>query len=132
MNDIEIDNEYMVYDGPVVLRKSELNDWYCVEKHEDHHDHETGLVKTDYGYSWYCSERIADADVEGSSGEMVQMAMAVLAGEECEEARRCAVQVDAEKDRVYFWSPRNSMKKGSVKRDEAEAWAREVLKQFPI
>jgi hypothetical protein len=82
---------------------------------------------------WYVIEyadggSISDACVEGTKGEIIALAQAVLAGGE-EYFRRCSVSPTD--DGFVFSSPRNSEYSGDeIPRDVAVAWATATLEQF--
>lgn len=98
-------------------------------------DGEVGLkvvvVKSDLMSDWYlirCSSRFSDADVGGRASEMRNIAVAIERGVTA-EFYCCAV--DATRDPVRFWSPRNSNEHGKCSKEEAKALAkmiREIVK----
>lgn len=65
---------------------------------------------------------IADAGVEGSPDEMIEIAQAIRARSGVSFVR-CAVLVEAAHNKVRFWSPRNSSKDGVCTLAEADALA---------
>ena len=107
----------------IKLVKSEwLDDWYLIEKAE--HENKEWIEKTgDNCYSLRCSSRISDADVEGTSAEMLAIAGAIK--------KRGAVSfkraaVNCMGDKVEFWSPRNSTTPGTVTLAEADELAKQI------
>lgn len=92
-----------------------LDDWWLIERAE--HDSRVWVEPTKYGTALMCSSRVCDADIEGSPGEMLEIADAIERRGEF-HARRCAVHVRGAD--VHFWSPRNSMKHGVVNLEEAD------------
>lgn len=120
MNDEEID-------GSLVLRKSDwLEDWYTIERasHENVQRMEECPDLGPNAMSLYDSGRVSDACVEGSLAEMRGLAERIQTRGRY-YAKRCAV--DASRERVYFWSPRNSRSTGSVTHEVAEALAAQIL-----
>lgn len=107
----------------LTIRKSEaIDDWYVIERKV--HD---GRVWTEYDRNGdgtlMVSARFSDADVEGTSAEMLAIAEAIFASE-ATAFRRCAV--DARTPQVKFYSPRNSQRPGVVSDTDALALAREI------
>ena len=108
----------------LTIRKSDnLEDWYVIERAE--HDGRMWVRQDAPNVSSLMSSaRFSDADVEGTAAEMVALADAIEKRALGLDARRCAV--DARKDRVEFWSPRNSSTSGYCTIEEATALAREI------
>lgn len=99
-----------------------IPDWWVIELAE--HDGVEELRPTGpNSASWFSSARMSDADVEGTSAEMMAIAVAIELREYV-GFKRCAV--DASKEPVEFWSPRNSQRPGMVSRASAEALAKEI------
>ena len=111
----------------LTLRHCEdMGDWYVIERAE--HDGRHWLEPIDGGMSLQCSARFCDADVEGTSSEMLQIAQAIEERRE-ESFKRCAVTVFPIQDGtllVKFWSPRNSREPGQASLAEADALAAEI------
>lgn len=109
----------------LTLVPSCIDDWWVIQKAE--HDNKSWLEEREdqlgsYEFVMY-SHRFSDADVEGPSCEMLEIAQAI----ECTDSahfRRCAVSVVC--DRVFFWSPRNSQSSGECTLAEAEELAKEI------
>lgn len=73
-----------------------LGDWYRIEQVQYDKLNPSRLR---------CSIRFSDADVEGTSAEMLHLAEAIeRRWEYC--AERCAVRLDVA-GQLHFWSPRN-------------------------
>ena len=100
-------------------------DWWTIERaeHEDKH----WMRKTEYGQALMYSGRIADACVEGDSGDMREIAKGILTGEGYHGGRCC---VEIEGDLAFFHSPRNSQDRGSVSLDVAKALAKQIAKEL--
>lgn len=98
-------------------------DWFTIERAE--HDNEFGLEPTDDPdcHAVTYTGRISDADVEGSAEEMLSIAEAIEKRGSC-SFKRCAVSVEG--DIVRFRSPRNSMRSGIVRLEDADALAAEI------
>lgn len=96
-------------------------DWYVIERRD--HDGKTWFEPTSYGMAFRTSARFSDADVEGDADNMLGIAAAIERREGF-DAKRCAVAFDG--DRVFFWSPRNSMTRGEVTLADADALAVEI------
>jgi hypothetical protein len=90
-----------------------MGDWWIIERAE--HDGRQWFERTGPRSSMLmCSARISDADVEGTSEEMLAIAQAI---EEWEHVsfRRCAVDARGDKHKpVRLWSPRNSQVEAEV------------------
>jgi hypothetical protein len=112
----------------IVMEKSEwVDDWYLIVKVE--HDGEQWMEKTGPNtYQMMCSERISDADIEGSEKEMLQIAEGILNRSNVMGLRRCAVRFES--DGVHFWSPRNSRVDGVVSIEEADELAGQIIRYF--
>lgn len=112
----------------IVMEKSEwLCDWYLIVKAE--HDGRVWKEKTGpNSYRMMCSERISNADIEGSEKEMLQIAEGILNRSNVMGLRRCAVRF--EPDGVHFWSPRNSRVDGVVSIEEADELAGQIIRYF--
>lgn len=90
-----------------IIKSKHLDDWWLIERAE--HDGRHWLQSTAYGMAFMSSSRIGNADVEGSGGEMLAIAEAIVARKD-ESFTRCAVRFDGE--RVFFRSPRNTSEEG--------------------
>ena len=91
----------------LTMRKSEwLDDWYVIEKDEEPGEHREWDEPTKYGSRFVSSARLSDADCEGTSVEMLDIADAIERREE-RYHKRCAVTFDG-KGFAYFTSPRNT------------------------
>lgn len=83
-------------------------DWWIIERAE--HDGRTWMKDTGpNSLSLRCSSRFSDADVEGTAGEMREIARAIRSRGSF-SATRCSVRVDG--PRAIFCSPRNSREDG--------------------
>lgn len=98
----------------LVMRKSELPDWYVIEREEA-------------PGAYMHSARICDADVEGTAAEMKEIAKAILAAGSV-GFKRCAVRVNTAT--VSLWSPRNSRCPGEVPGDVAIDLAKRMLAEL--
>lgn len=109
----------------LILRKSDvLDDWYVIERAE--HDNRTWFEQTEPNVMVFrSSARISDADVEGTSAEMLEIAEAIKKRERT-WFKRCAVRVDG--CAAYFHSPRNSSTDGVVPLEDADELADEILR----
>ena len=107
----------------IKLVKSEcLEDWFLIEKAK--HENKEWIEKTgDDCYSFRCSSRISDADVEGTSAEMLAIAGAIKKRGAISFKR---VAVNCVGDKVELWSPRNSTKAGKVTLVEADELAKQI------
>jgi hypothetical protein len=107
----------------LTLRSSaEFDDWYLIERKE--HDGREWLEPTGpNSMSVRRSARISDADIEGTGDEMRAIARAITARADYSE-KRCAAEADGE--RVYLWSPRNSTRRAVVPFAIADALADEI------
>ena len=106
-----------------------MEDWFLIERAE--HDGSSWMEPYDFngsrGFSFMTSARITNADIEGTSGEMLDIAQAIRDRTEA-GARRCAVKVDG--DRAELWSPRNSSFRASVPLSVADALAEQIEKKL--
>lgn len=91
-------------DGPIFVRQGAYENWYVIECARPGQD-------------------VSNASVEGTADQMREIAAAIDARAFYSESR-CAV--DARRDPVLFWSPRNSTRTGAVPRHHAEALAAEI------
>lgn len=95
----------------LTLRKSDPDgdwDWWVIERAE--HDGRMWMEPTGpNSASLMCSSRFSDADVEGTSDEMREIAKAIRARGRY-RAKRCSVVIEG--DEAHFCSPRNSQKDG--------------------
>lgn len=116
-----LDTSDIVVEGAIRL-VSDDGDWFAIERAE--HPGTAGLVQTADGhYRFTHSGRISSADVEGTAAEMRSIAAAIR--ERCHfRAKRCAV--DASGERVFLWSPRNSLRAASVALEAAVALAAQI------
>lgn len=106
-----------------LVKQDHMGDWYTIEK--AYHSHTEWYERTEYGLSFQHSGRISDACVEGTAYEMRELAVAIER-RGAESFKRCAV--DATKEKVEFWSPRNSQRRGIVSRVDADALAAEIFR----
>lgn len=111
----------------IVLKKSDaLKDWYLIVRAE--HDGLQWLERTGpNSMRLMLSERISDADIEGSADEMLALAEAIQNRKNI-EFRRCAVEFVGYE--VHLWSPRNSIKEGVVSIREADEFAEHVMQEL--
>lgn len=110
------------------LCKSEsLDDWFTIERAE--HDGRHWMEPTEYGSRLCYSGRVSDACVEGPAAHMLGLAAAILQRGR-ESFKRCAV--DATKEPVKLWSPRNSERPGECSYAEAEALARAIVAELGL
>lgn len=110
-----------------LVKSDYFDDWYTVERAE--HEGRRWLEPTGPNCMRLMdSGRISDACVEGTAGEMRELAMAIKARGEA-DFKRCAVRVEGEN--AYFCSPRNSSVDGVVPLVDADAFADEVLAALP-
>ena len=107
----------------VCIVSDSLPDWYTIELavHENRH----WMEPTQYGAALRYSGRISDADVEGTSEEMLAIAAAIKQGTSV-EFRRCAAEhVD---NGYLLHSPRNSQEPALITFEEAAALAESITK----
>lgn len=99
-----------------------FDDWFVIERAE--HDGRRWYEATDHGRVFMKSSRFSvNADVEGTSAEMLDIAGAIRSRSGvC--YKRCAVLVDGQ--RVLFWSPRNSETPGETSLEHADELARQI------
>lgn len=107
---------------------SDLGDWFVIERYEKpgtHREWDEERVSEWGRCVHFChSARFSDnADIEGSAIEMLLLAEAIEKRRVL-QFKRCAV--NATKEPVEFWSPRNSRAPGAATREAAEALAREI------
>lgn len=105
----------------VPLTCRDCDGWYVIERRD--HNGGAWFEPTSYGMAFRTSARFSDADVEGDANDMLRIAEAIEKREDF-DAYRCAVAFDG--DRVFFWSPRNSMTRGEVTLADADALAAEI------
>lgn len=107
----------------LTIQKCEaMQDWYTIERAE--HDGRQWLENIGpNAMALRDSSRFSDADVEGYASEMLAIADAIERKSDV-EFRRCAV--DATKDPVKFWSPRNSQTDGACSYAEAADLAAQI------
>lgn len=111
----------------LTLRKSEhVADWWLIERSE--HDGREWFAPIAGGFSFQCSARISDADVEGDCADMHGIASAI---ERCEgyAAKRC--EVAFEHGQAFFRSPRNSEVWGEATMAEADELAALIRATVP-
>ena len=106
----------------IAVRNSDPNwDWWTIEWAD--HANESRLAPTSYGCSLFYSGRVCDADVEGTTAEMLSIAEAIEA-EGSVEHRRCSVEwLD---HGVELMSPRNSETPGVITHDQARELAADI------
>lgn len=111
----------------LVLSKSNWVDgWYLIERAE--HDGRKWFEQTEPNVMRFMdSARISDACVEGTAGEMLEIAEAIKSRGSY-ESRRCAVRVEG--DTAYFWSPRNSTTEAAIPISDADNFAEQVFAMF--
>lgn len=112
---------------PFKVKRSEfVQDWYVVVR--THHDGKTWLepaVHEGVPYlSLKTSERLSDADIEGTREEMIALMTAILDGKEASFKRCGAEPVD---DGWLLGSPRNSTEWAFVSTENARKAAQEFL-----
>lgn len=109
----------------MTLRKSNcIDDWYVIEKAE--HDGKEWRERTSGNSSSFRSTaRISDAEVEGTSAEMLAIADAIM-GETACSFKRCAVT--CRDGYAYLWSPRNSQHPGKVSMEDGRDLAEQIYK----
>lgn len=126
------ENEDFIYctDSALIVVKSEnLPDWYTIELAE--HDHRHWMKPTEYGASMMYSGRISDADVEGTSYEMVEIAAAIENGH-ATGFRRCSATPAPNGEGFYFSSPRNSRRPAFVTLEIAKALAADIRQKVVV
>ena len=85
-----------------------MEDWYTIVKVEKPGEHKEGMSQIGpNSFSMFSSDRLSDADCEGTADEMRVIMQAILDGSTGANFKRCAVSKHAG-DNVIFWSPRNS------------------------
>lgn len=105
-----------------MVKNEDMGDWFSIEKAEHAHVDQLINVGPNSGFYWH-SGRISDADVEGSATEMLGLAEAIEKRSEV-RYKRCAV--DATREEVLFWSPRNSRMRGAVDIEDAIELAKQI------
>lgn len=108
----------------LTIRKTYLDDWYVIERAA--HDGKEWFEPIPGGFSLQCSSRFSDADVEGTSAEMLAIAKAIRERRP-ESFKRCAVRPCGE-GMMAFCSPRNSQEDGVVTIADADDLADEIEK----
>jgi hypothetical protein len=107
---------------PIACVKSEsLDDWWLIERAQ--HDGAMWLEPCRGGASLMTSARITNADIEGTSDEMLAIAHAIEQGESISFRRCAAVRVGLG---YALSSPRNSMYAAIVPLLSAQALARDI------
>lgn len=109
----------------ILLKKSNaLRDWFTIVRAE----HDGRKWEEQIGpnsFQHMTSERLTpNACIEGSSIEMISLAIAIKARGSA-SFKRCAVHCEA--DGVHFYSPKNSTEDAVVSVDDAEDFAEQVL-----
>lgn len=106
-----------------VVKGGSLDDWWLIERAE--HDGRQWLERTGpNSMALRCSSRITNADIEGTSLEMLAVAGAIV-GRIQIAFKRVGVNVTAEG--VELWSPRNSTYRCRVPYARAMALADEIV-----
>ncbi len=98
---------------PLTVR---VDDGWCVIERAQH-DGRGWLDPVRGGFSFQCSSRISDADIEGTPGEMLELADAIEKGGRSYH-KRCAV-LTLPDGNVEMWSPRNSQRNAVVAKHRA-------------
>jgi hypothetical protein len=109
----------------LTLTPGPFDDWWVIERAE--HEGRKWWERVGAGASLRCSSRFSDADVEGTSAEMLAIAEAIETRSGA-SFKRCAVATV--KDAASFWSPRNSQEPGGVSLDEADELAKEIRRKI--
>jgi len=112
-----------------LVKNDSIDGWYTIEKAEHGNRMTTVMDGPNSGFLWY-SGRVCDADVEGSRGEMLAIAKAIVERKRV-SFKRCAVDARPDPDDdfgsvVTFWSPRNSRMRGVVDVGEALELAEQI------
>ncbi len=110
----------------LALRDGGMDHWWVIERLE--HDGREWLEPDENGFTFQCSSRISDADVEGNDDEMKAIAAAIR-GRRSVSFKRCAVRIAGSS--VFFWSPRNSQTEAECSIAEADELAAAIEAQFP-
>lgn len=95
-----------------------LPNWWIIERR--HHDGREWMEETEWGGAWMKSARLADADIEGVSKEMLAIAAAIEGGTSV-EFRRCEARWAPEG--YLLSSPRNSSEQTLVTHQNAKELA---------
>lgn len=108
---------------PLTLVKSDgLPDWFVIEWAE--HDGREWFEKTsEYRSSFRRSARVSDSDVEGTSSEMIAIAIAIENGESIYFHRCAAVHVEGS---YLLSSPRNTQYEQVITMSQAKHLANEI------
>lgn len=109
------------YDGDLTVVTGEgevMVDWWVLEKVGV--ERRSWLERTEYGAALCISTRLGNADVEGTSAEMLALAAAIRSGGMA-SFTRCAVKTTP--DGVEVHSPRNSLDEPLVTKRAAETLA---------
>lgn len=107
----------------VCVKSDSMDDWYCIERAE--HDGRMWMEPTEYGAKLMSSARICDADVEGTSEEMLAIAAAIRNGTSIHFKRCSALNTI---DGYELHSPRNSQEAALLTLTEAHALADHITK----
>lgn len=116
-------------DVKLTLQKCDVpgfDDWYLIERAE--HDGREWIEDTGPSSDAYqCSERVSDADVEGTAQEMRDIAEGIRKREPV-SFKRCSVRFTKRGgvDVALFSSPRNSQADGVVPLARADELATEI------
>ena len=106
----------------VCVKSDSLEDWYTIERAE--HDGKFEMRPTEYGASLYYAGRICDADVEGTSEEMLTIAKAIRDDTSVSFRRCAAIRVI---EGYELCSPRNSQESALLTEAEADALADSIF-----
>lgn len=106
----------------ILVKSDSLDDWYLIERAQ--HDGRLWMERTEHGHRLMSSARICDADVEGTSDEMIAIALAIRERRSV-SFRRCAARlVD---DSYELCSPRNSQESARLTLGEADMLAESIF-----
>lgn len=107
----------------ICVRSEWIDDWFRVVREE--HDGKEWCEEIRPGYTQFMmSERLVpDACIEGTSGEMLSLASAIETHRSV-SFKRCAV--DATKEVIKIWSPKNSRVPANLDHEEAKQLAKSI------
>jgi hypothetical protein len=114
----------------VLVKSDEIEDWWIIERKE--HDSKQWLAPMgDGGMQLMCSSRPCDADIEGTSAEMLAIAKAINKGQNASFKRCAAVRmVDIDGFHYRLCSPRNSRETARLTIEEAEELAADIIEKL--
>lgn len=111
----------------ILIKSDNMDDWYLIERAE--HDGRHWMEPTQYGMALRCSSRLGNADIEGTSAEMLVIAQSIELGQSA-SFKRCAAEHTP--DGYAMSSPRNSMEPTLITHAEAKELAADIRGKLEI